>query len=79
MIGIQKKRLTRWCNHNTDILLVSCGALVLAYAEVFGMNLNLVPNSGYGFWILLSGVIISSIGTSALVCYRVLFRWHGFF
>ncbi|HKU32653.1 MAG TPA: hypothetical protein VJR22_02245 [Candidatus Nitrosotalea sp.] len=79
MIGIQKKRLADWCNHNTDLLIISCGVLVLAYIEILDRYLNLVPNSDYGFWILLSGVIISSIGMSALVCYRVLLRWHGFF
>ncbi len=79
MIGIQKKRLAKWCNHNTDLLICSCGVIVLAYKEVFNGYLNQVPNPNYGFWILLSGVIISSIGISALVCYRVLLRDHGFF
>ena len=78
MIGIQKKRLANWCNHNTDLLIISCGATVLAYKEILNEYLNLVPNSNYGFWVLLSGVIISSIGISALVCYRVLLKYHGF-
>lgn len=79
MIGVQKGRLANWCNHNIDLLIVACGALILAYVEILDGYLNLVPSSDYGFWILLFGVITLSIGIASLICYRVLLRWQGFF
>ncbi len=72
MLGIQNNGLSNWCNNNTDLLIVTCGGLTLAYVEFLGNYLSIVPD--FGFLILLSGVIIVSIGTAALICYRVLLR-----
>ncbi len=79
MIGIQRERLANWCNHNIDLLIVACGAVILTYVELIGDYMNIIPNLNYGFLILLAGVIMLSIGVSALICYRILLRWHGFF
>lgn len=80
MIGIQKRRLADWCNHNTDLLIVICGLAILLYTRVSGTHLSLITDyEDTWFWLTLSGVIILSIGMAALVCYRFLLRWHGFF
>ncbi len=80
MIGIQKRRLANWCNHNTDLLIVICGLAILVYTKVSGTHPYLITNyEDTGFWLILIGVIILSIGMAALVCYRFLLRWHSFF
>ncbi|GEM_PF-2391990 len=79
MIGVQRGKLANWCNHNIDLLIITCGVLILAYIETMDSYLNLVPDPGYGFWVLLLGVVLLSIGLAALICYRVLLRRHSFF
>lgn len=79
MIGVQKERIANWCNHNIDLLIVTSGALILGYIEIFDSYLNLTIAPDYGFWALLLGVVTLSIGIAALICYRVLLRWHSFF
>ncbi len=79
MIGIQKGKLANWCNHNTDLLIITCGALIIAYVETIDGHLNFTPNSYYGFLIILLGVVTLSVGIAALICYRILLRLPGFF
>lgn len=79
LIGIQRGRLANWCNHNVDLLIIASGALILALVEALGRYANTVTDPDYGFWALLAGTVILSIGTSALVCYRILLRQRGFF
>ncbi len=79
MIGVQRERLASWCNHNADLLVIACGALTLAYVETLATVTNPYPNIDLGFWGLFFGVVMLSIGISALVCYRVILRLHGSF
>lgn len=80
MIGIHKGKLVDWCNNNIDLLIIAAGAAILFSTNQFGNRLNLDGRwQDSAFWILLSGVITLSIGTSAFICYRVLLKWHGFF
>ena len=79
MIGVQRGKLANWCNHNIDLLIIACGALILAYIEILGNYPSLSPSPDYGFWALLLGVVMLSVGIAALICYRILLRWHSFF
>ncbi len=79
MIGVQRGRLADWCNHNIDLLIIAVGVLIIAYIEASNNYLNLVPSLDYGFWMLLVGVVMLSIGIATLICYRVLLRGHSFF
>ncbi|HJU14631.1 MAG TPA: hypothetical protein VJ792_09275 [Candidatus Nitrosotalea sp.] len=79
MIGVQRGRLANWCNHNVDFLIIASGALILAFVEVLGTYTNPSTSPDYGFWALLAGVVMLSIGIAALVCYRILLRLRGFF
>jgi hypothetical protein len=80
MIGIHKGKLADWCNNNKDLLIIAAGVGILFYTNQFGNRPNLdVMWQDSSFWLLLSGVITLSVGTSALICYRVLLKWHGFF
>lgn len=79
MIGVQRGRVVNWCTHNIDFLIVTLGAIILACLELFDNYLQINLTSDYGFWALLLGVITLSVGISAIICYRVLLRWHGFF
>lgn len=80
MIGIHKGRLADWCNNNIDFLIIIVGAVILLSTRQFGYNIS--PATAWqdiGFWALLIGVITLSVGAAALICYRVLLKWHGFF
>jgi hypothetical protein len=77
MIGIHKGTLANWCNNNVDLLIVAAGAVILFSANRFEEHLNV--NSTWqdiGFWALLIGVVTLSSGTSALICYRIILKWH---
>ena len=58
---------------------MTSGALILAYVETWTTVANPYPDIDYGFWGLLFGVVMLSIGISALVCHRVLLKIHGLF
>lgn len=79
MIGVQIGRLASWCNHNVDLLMVASGALILASVEALSGYASPPTIPDYGFWGLLLGAVLFSIGIAALVCYRVLLRLPGFF
>lgn len=80
MIGIPKGRLADWCNHNLDFLIILVGAVILFSTNQLGYSLGLDTTwQDTGFWTLLIGVVTLSVGTSALICYRVLLKWHDFF
>lgn len=80
MIGILKGKLSDWCNNNIDLLIIAAGVAILFSANQFGSRFNLEEMwQDSSSWALLSGVITLSVGTSALICYRVLLKWHGFF
>ncbi len=80
MIGVHKRRLVDWCSNKIDLLIIVVGAVILFSASQLGGSLNLnTASQGIGFWALLIGVVILSVGMSALICYRVLLKWHGFF
>ena len=76
MIGIQRGRLADWLNNNTDILIITCGALILATVESTGIHSATPQRLDYGFWGALIGVILVSTGVSATVCYRILLKRH---
>jgi hypothetical protein len=80
MIGIHKGRLANWCSNNIDFLIITVGVLILLSTNQFGYNLSLdTVWQDIGFWALLIGAVTLSVGTSALICYRVLLKWRGFF
>ena len=80
MIGIHKGRLADWCSNKIDLLIIVVGVVILFSASQLGVTLNLnTASQDIGFWTLLIGVVILSVGMSALICYRVLLKWHGFF
>jgi hypothetical protein len=80
MIGIHKESLADWCNKNIDLLIIVVGVAIVFSTKEFGLQLNLNETSqNLAFWTLLIGVVTLSVGTSALICYRVLLRWHGYF
>lgn len=80
MIEIHKGRLAKWCNKNLDLLIIAVGAAILFSANQFVGHLNLDDMwQNIGFWAVLIGVVMLSVGMSALICYRILLKWHGFF
>lgn len=75
MIEIHKGRLADWCNNNIDFLIIIVGVLILLSTNQFGYSLSLgTAWQDTGFWALLIGVVTLSVGTSALICYRVLLK-----
>lgn len=80
MMGIHKRRLAEWCNNNLDLLVILTGIIILFIANQLVNVLNLNTRWQYaGFWTFFIGVITVSVGMSALICYRILLRWHNFF
>jgi hypothetical protein len=80
MIWIHKKRLFEWCNSNLDLLIIVTGMVILSVARQLVDALDLDTRwQNAEFWIFLTGVIIVSVGASALICYRILLKWHSFF
>jgi hypothetical protein len=78
MIGIHKKRLAEWCNNNLDLLVIAIGIIILLVANQLVNVLNTRWQEA-GFWTFFIGVVTISVGVSALICYRILLRWHNFF
>lgn len=73
MRHILRGRLADWCNGKIDIVIVTCGVLILAYGESSGYNAK-SQALGYDFWTVLTGVIMISVGIAAMLCYRILLR-----
>jgi hypothetical protein len=78
MIGIHKKRLAEWCNNNLDLLVIVTGITILFVANQLVNVLN-TRWLDAGFWAFFIGTITVSVGVSALICYRILLRWHNSF
>jgi len=80
MIRVHKPRFADWCNNNLDILVIITGIIILFAADQLVNTFDLNPGwQGIEFWTFLIGVVTTSVGVSALICYRVLLKEHNFF